>query len=66
MLGPALSVHLTERLLAAALTDIDAPIQGELDLTQQHPSSAGYCAVVLPDPRKTTANYLLRIHCEVF
>ena len=29
--------HLTERLLSAALADIDAPIQGELDLTQQHP-----------------------------
>lgn len=28
---------LTERLLAAALADIDAPVQGELDLTQQHP-----------------------------
>ena len=29
--------HLTERLLNAALADIDALIQGELDLTQQHP-----------------------------
>jgi transposase len=29
--------HLTERLLSVALADIDAPIQGELDLTQQHP-----------------------------
>lgn len=29
--------NLTEQLLAAALADIDAPIQGELDLTQQHP-----------------------------
>lgn len=29
--------NLTERLLSAALADIDAPIQGELDLTQQHP-----------------------------
>ncbi len=29
--------NLTERLLAAALADIDAPLQGELDLTQQHP-----------------------------
>ena len=29
--------QLTERLLSAALADIDAPIQGELDLTQQHP-----------------------------
>jgi transposase len=29
--------HLTERLLSAALADIDAPVQGELDLTQQHP-----------------------------
>lgn len=29
--------HLTERLLGAALADIDAPMQGELDLTQQHP-----------------------------
>ena len=28
---------LTERLLGAALADIDAPIQGEFDLTQQHP-----------------------------
>ncbi|SHN45024.1 Transposase [Duganella sacchari] len=29
--------QLTERLLSAALADIDAPVQGELDLTQQHP-----------------------------
>jgi transposase len=29
--------QLTERLLNAALADIDAPLQGELDLTQQHP-----------------------------
>lgn len=29
--------NLTERLLAAALADIDAPVQGELDLIQQHP-----------------------------
>jgi hypothetical protein len=29
--------QLIERLLSAALADIDAPIQGELDLTQQHP-----------------------------
>ncbi len=29
--------QLTERLLNAALADIDAPVQGELDLTQQHP-----------------------------
>jgi hypothetical protein len=29
--------NLAERLLAAALADIDAPIQGELELTQQHP-----------------------------
>ncbi|SFB13867.1 Transposase [Collimonas sp. OK607] len=28
---------LTERLLVAALAEIDAPVQGELDLTQQHP-----------------------------
>ncbi len=28
--------HLTQRLLNAALADFDAPIQGELDLTQQH------------------------------
>jgi transposase len=28
--------HLIERLLSAALADIDAPIQGELELTQQH------------------------------
>jgi hypothetical protein len=28
---------LIERLLAAALADIDTPVQGELDLTQQHP-----------------------------
>jgi transposase len=28
---------LTERLLGAALADIDAPVQGELELTQQHP-----------------------------
>ena len=29
--------QLTERLLNSALADIDAPVQGELDLTQQHP-----------------------------
>ena len=29
--------NLTARLLAAALADIDAPVQGEFDLTQQHP-----------------------------
>jgi hypothetical protein len=28
---------LAERLLSAALAGIDAPLQGELDLTQQHP-----------------------------
>jgi hypothetical protein len=28
---------LTERLLANALAEIDAPVQGELDLEQQHP-----------------------------
>ena len=33
--------HLTERLLNAALADIDAPIQCELDLTQQHPLIRG-------------------------
>jgi hypothetical protein len=28
---------LTERLLAQALTDLDTPVQGELDLTQNDP-----------------------------
>lgn len=33
--------QLTERLLSAALADIDAPVQSELDLTQQHPLIRG-------------------------
>ncbi len=33
--------NLTERLLAAVLADIDAPVRGELDLTQKHPLIRG-------------------------